>query len=141
MVNTRRKTVSVVICILLFSVFIGFYNVEKVSADDGNTTIYVDDEGDGDYTSIQDAVNNAVNGSTIYVYSGQYNESIVLSKKINLIGIENELDSGDDTGKPIIQWVRYFHPWSMSPQDKKKVLSIFLLKDAKSQVLTFQEKL
>jgi hypothetical protein len=38
------------------------------------TIIIVDDEGDGDYTSIKEALNHANPGDTIEVYSGTYYE-------------------------------------------------------------------
>ena len=38
---------------------------------EGNT-IYVDNDGGADYTSIQDAVDAASDRDTIYVYSGTY---------------------------------------------------------------------
>lgn len=41
--------------------------------------IIVDSGGGGDYTTIQDAVNNAVAGDTIIVNNGTYNESVNLS--------------------------------------------------------------
>ena len=57
----------------------------KVSAEP--TTIYVDDViGSGidnpneDYTSIQDAINNAQSGDIIYIHSGQYYENINIEK-------------------------------------------------------------
>jgi len=50
-----------------------------------------------DFNNIQDAVDGASNGDTIYVYDGYYNESIEIYSPINLIGngsdstiIENE---------------------------------------------------
>ncbi|MEM5785580.1 MAG: S8 family serine peptidase [Candidatus Aenigmatarchaeota archaeon] len=42
-----------------------------------------------DFTSIQEAINNATDGETIYVYSGIYNENLIINKSINLIG-ENQ---------------------------------------------------
>ncbi|HEC77085.1 MAG TPA: hypothetical protein ENI33_07510 [Thermoplasmatales archaeon] len=54
------------------------------------TTIYVDDDGTADTTSIQEAINWASNGDTIYVYSGTYEESLVIDKDINLIGENKE---------------------------------------------------
>lgn len=49
-------------------------------------TIYVDDDGSRDFTNIQDAINSANNGDTIYVYSGIYYEQVLVDKAIDLIG-------------------------------------------------------
>jgi parallel beta-helix repeat protein len=67
-----------------------------------NATWIVDDEGDGDFTSVQAAINAASPGDTIEVYSGNYTESIVIEKSINLEGKNTEYGTGSDTGKPII---------------------------------------
>ena len=40
-----------------------------------NKTIYVDDDGGADYTKIQDAIDNASDGDTIFVYEGLYFEN------------------------------------------------------------------
>lgn len=64
--------------------------------------ITVDDDGDGDYYSIQEAVDNANPGDTIGVYSGTYKENIVMDTAVILKGISEELGSGYDTGKPIV---------------------------------------
>ena len=52
---------------------------------DGDT-LYVGGTGPGNYTKIQDAINDANNGDTIYVYSGTYNENVKIDKTINLVG-------------------------------------------------------
>jgi nitrous oxidase accessory protein NosD len=75
---------------------------------DGNYNgdiIIVDDEGDGDYTTIKEAVNNANPGDTIEVYSGMYEEYNITinAKDITLKGILYELGTGNDSGKPIIK--------------------------------------
>jgi nitrous oxidase accessory protein len=65
--------------------------------------ILVDDDGDGDYTSIQEAVNNSNPGDIIEIYSGTYNEyNIIISHPVHIIGIPHELGQGNDTGKPLI---------------------------------------
>ena len=66
--------------------------------------IIVDDEGDGDYTSIKEAVNNTNPGDTIEVYSGTYYEYgiEIYTENITLRGIPYELGNGGDTGKPFI---------------------------------------
>lgn len=48
--------------------------------------LYVGGGGPGNYTTIQGAINDAVNGDTIFVYSGTYNENINIGKRIYLIG-------------------------------------------------------
>lgn len=46
------------------------------SAGSPGPTLYVDAMGSGNYTTIQDAVNNSMSGNTIIVYPGTYNESV-----------------------------------------------------------------
>jgi|GEM_PF-5435669 len=64
--------------------------------------LLVDDEGDGDYTTISSAIQNSNSGDIIQVYSGQYCEKIELLHSITLEGIPSEYESGEDFGKPII---------------------------------------
>ena len=59
-------------------------------------TLTVDDSGGADYTRIQDAINNAKAGATLLVYSGTYNENVIVNKPLILKGIDN------GWGKPII---------------------------------------
>jgi len=49
-------------------------------------TLYVGGEGPNNYTKIQDAVDNASNGDTIYVYQGTYDEHVLITKQVSLIG-------------------------------------------------------
>ncbi len=66
--------------------------------------ITVDDEGDGDFTSIIEAVNYLQPGDTIEVYSGTYYEYYIWINVSNVIirGVDFELGNGNDTGKPRI---------------------------------------
>ncbi len=48
--------------------------------------LYVGGSGPGNYSSIQEAVNDAVDGDIVYVYSGLYNETIVIDESITLLG-------------------------------------------------------
>lgn len=52
--------------------------------------LVVDKSGNGDYLTIQDAIDEAVSGSTIYVKNGEYKEVIELKKKIKLLGEDKE---------------------------------------------------
>ncbi|UCH88059.1 MAG: right-handed parallel beta-helix repeat-containing protein [Thermoplasmata archaeon] len=49
-------------------------------------SIIVDLSGNGNFTRIQDAINYAWPGDTIYVWAGMYNENIVVNKPLTIIG-------------------------------------------------------
>ncbi len=48
--------------------------------------LYVGGSGYGNYSSIQQAIDNASSGDTIFVYHGLYVEHVIIDKTINLIG-------------------------------------------------------
>ena len=57
----------------------------------GRGILYVGGGGPGNYTSIQEAIDNSTNGDTIFVYAGTYNENIDTKlKKISLMGENRE---------------------------------------------------
>lgn len=89
------------VMVFLFFLLLSSINVKPYGGI--SAIITVDDEGDGDYISIQEAVNHAKNGDIILVYSGEYNEEVIISdKSITIEGIAHELGKGNDTGEPII---------------------------------------
>ena len=49
-------------------------------------TLYVGGSSEGNYTKIQDAIDNASSGDTVFVYNGSYYENVIVNKSINLIG-------------------------------------------------------
>ena len=58
-----------------------------------------------DYTSIQEAINNAAVGDTIFVKSGTYQESIKLNKTVSLIGEDRDstfIDDGQYYNMPVL---------------------------------------
>jgi len=65
----------------------GCFSEENESTE--KQTLYVDDSGSQKYMRIQEAINAANTGDTVFVYNGTYYESIIIDKSINLIG-ENE---------------------------------------------------
>ena len=58
----------------------------------GNT-LFVGGTGPNNYTKIQDAIDNASDGDTVFVYddSSPYFESIIINKKISLIGKDKNI--------------------------------------------------
>lgn len=74
------------VALVTFLTFFSFFVISIDTCNAGGNTIYVDDDGGADYTKIQDAINAASENDTIYVYSGIYNENIVIGKNIKLIG-------------------------------------------------------
>ena len=52
----------------------------------GGNILYVGGSGANNYSKIQDAINDAIPGDTVFVYSGIYYENIVINKSINLVG-------------------------------------------------------
>ena len=58
----------------------------QLSIDGSGRTITVDDDGGGDYTNIQDAINGSTDGDTIRVYQGFYEEQLNIKNSVSLIG-------------------------------------------------------
>jgi len=62
-------------------------NIEKysLSTSRGNW-LYVGGSGSGNYTKIQDAIDNATTGDTIFVFAGHYHERVNVTKTLHLLG-------------------------------------------------------
>ena len=72
-----------------------------------NDIIYVDDDGNADYTKIQDAINNSNPGDTIFVYNGTYHENIIVNKtSIQLIGESKHSTIVDGSGFEYVIFIR-----------------------------------
>ncbi len=97
----KRKLLAVGVIIL----FVGSCSIpaivqgtEKQSLSTRGSWLYVGGSGPGNYSKIQDAVNNASNGDTIYVFPGTYREHILLSKGISLQGADPSITIIDGQG-------------------------------------------
>jgi parallel beta-helix repeat protein len=102
----RKKTLAVIVICLMVLMSLPMvmgsneYSVETL---DGNI-LYVGGNGPGNYTTIQDAIDAASEGDTVYVYdySSPYNESVSISKSLTIQG-ENKhttiIDRGQNSGK------------------------------------------
>jgi len=65
-------------------------NAEKLVSASKGTWLYVGGSGPGNYSRIQDAIDNASDGDTVLVFSGVYMENVYLNKSINLFGENRE---------------------------------------------------
>jgi len=61
-------------------------NLEKQSLTLRGNWLYVGGSEPGNYRKIQDAINNASDGDTVYVYAGTYFENIVVYHEITVLG-------------------------------------------------------
>jgi len=83
----QKKTILVIILLFAFAFFsqMQLFEIAK-----GSKITYVNVNGGSNYTTIQEAIDNAESGDTIYVYSGTYNENIIITKNIILTGENRE---------------------------------------------------
>jgi len=70
-------------------------------------TLYVGGNGSGNYSKIQDAIDNASNGDTIFIYndSSPYYENIVVDKSLYLIGENSATTVIDGMKKGNTIWI------------------------------------
>jgi len=71
---------------------------------DGDT-LYVGGDGAGNYTRIQDAIDDASDGDTVFVYNGTYCENVVVDKSIDLIGEDKDTTVIDGSGVDDVVYV------------------------------------
>ncbi len=69
-------------------------NAEKTLPTSRGNWLYVGGSGPGNYTRIQDAIDNASDEDTVFVYddSSPYYENLIINKSVNLIG-ENKINT------------------------------------------------
>jgi parallel beta-helix repeat protein len=89
MFHNKRGLISTYVILLVITTgLVGFFVVEdwvdEVSVE--AASVIVDINGYGNYTGIQQAIDNTNPGDTIYVWSGTYSENIIIDKSISLIG-------------------------------------------------------
>ncbi len=96
--------IAFVLLLISFSFISNSGNVLHSQEIVGGKTLYVGGSGDGNYTSIQAAIDDAENGDTIFVYddSSPYYENVVINKSILLIGENKETTIIDGMGKKAI---------------------------------------
>ncbi len=95
MLGDKRATISLVL-VLCFAV-VSSSQIRMVKAET-NTLVVPDD-----YSSIQEAIDNASEGDTIFVKNGTYLEKIMINQSLSLIGenMENTIIDANKDGTPI----------------------------------------
>jgi len=85
---------------VMYEIKNGFYISKAEAEATGGNILYVGGSGPGNYTTIQEAINDANDGDTIFVYGGVYYENVVINKRINLVGENKEttIIDGDHAG-------------------------------------------
>ena len=87
--------------------------------------LYVGGGGPGNYSKIQDAIDNASDGDTVFVYSGLYREGVItVNKSINIIGENKNTTIVDGYG----HWCVFLFPYNGKDNIK---LSGFTIQNAK----------
>jgi parallel beta-helix repeat protein len=85
MVPIVGKRGAVIILLLVLSlILVSIPELEIVEAE--SRTLVVPDE----YATIQEAVHNSIDGDTVFVKSGTYNESVFIYKSISIVGEDEE---------------------------------------------------
>jgi parallel beta-helix repeat protein len=92
----RKGILALLMSLYLLSI-LSLGNCEK-SVKASQTTWIVDDDGPADFNTIQEAINGASDGDTIYVYNGTYYENILVNKTVSLVGQDRGITIIDGQG-------------------------------------------
>ncbi|TFG10313.1 MAG: DUF1565 domain-containing protein, partial [Promethearchaeota archaeon] len=111
--KTEIKNLLILIIAILYLCTV-FFPINNAFESTSYNIIYVDDDNidgpwdgssDHPYNNLQDAINAALNGDIIYVFSGVYSQYAIVNKSVNLVGENknNTIIDGNSTLARIIQ--------------------------------------
>lgn len=80
----RRLSTVTLLSLIIVSLVAGLQNSGMVKANSKTITVPTD------YLSIQDAINNAVAGDTVYIKKGTYVENPIINKSVSLVGEDRD---------------------------------------------------
>jgi len=96
-----KKAILASFSILFLSFMLLAFNIQPVKSEPRTWT--VNDDGSADFPTIQEAINHANSGDTIFVSNGTYYEHVVVNKTVSLIGedADSTIVDGEGTGSVI----------------------------------------
>jgi len=99
----KRKCLAIGIILLFVVTAITPSTAQKIEKQSLPTSrgnwLYVGGSGPGNYTKIQDAIDNASNGDTVFVFAGLYMENVYVNKSVTLLGENRDTTIIDANGK------------------------------------------
>jgi parallel beta-helix repeat protein len=104
-----RKGLAISVILLVFTISALSTNAVVEESSISNSVrdiLYVGGSGPGNYTKIQDAIDNASYGDTVFVYSGTYYEQVDVYKSINLIGEDKNITIIDGTNNSYVMHIQ-----------------------------------
>ena len=93
MIPYKILILGITVCLVFTGIiiFIDTIDVTDVQAQPTvRNTLYVGGVGSGNYSSIQDAIDDANNGDTVFIYTGTYHERIIVNQTITIRGEERK---------------------------------------------------
>lgn len=98
--GVKRKVVSgIMLTLLLISMLKLAFDMQLVKANPETITV------PGDYPTIQEAINAATLGDTIYVHNGTYHENVVVNKTVSLVGEDKSTTIIDGSNSSTVVYI------------------------------------